>query len=109
WRKAIKLPLALRAIPYRLWPYLPYRIQRLVVVAMSQVFVVGVAAVVTDERGRVLVLKHSYRPRGPWGFPAGNVQRGERFETGLPGRSCAGAGRAGILETGAPKPSAAAG
>ena len=32
---------------------------------------VGVAAVVLDDCGRVLLVEHSYHPRFPWGLPGG--------------------------------------
>jgi len=53
------------------------------VLGLNEVFLVGVVALVTDAEGRVLLLEHSYRPEGRWGFPAGNVQRRERLETAL--------------------------
>lgn len=39
-------------------------------------FLVGSNAVVLD-RGRVLIARHTYRRRAPWGLPAGWVQHGE--------------------------------
>lgn len=83
WRHTIKLPPGVQHLLYRLWPYTPTRLRRLVVLGMSEIFIVGVIAVVTDAHGRILLLEHSYRPEGRWGFPAGNVQRGERFESAL--------------------------
>lgn len=32
---------------------------------------VGVAAVILDEDGRVLLVEHAYHPRLPWGLPGG--------------------------------------
>ena len=32
---------------------------------------VGVAAVILDDSGRVLLVEHSYHPRFPWGLPGG--------------------------------------
>ena len=40
-------------------------------------FLVGVAAVAFDERGRVLVVHHTYRNVYPWGLPGGWLGRGE--------------------------------
>jgi ADP-ribose pyrophosphatase YjhB (NUDIX family) len=38
---------------------------------------VGAVAVVFDERGRVLLVEHSFRTDFPWGLPGGWVSRGE--------------------------------
>ncbi len=44
---------------------------------------VGVSAIILDDRGRVLVLDHTYRPRYSWGMPGGYLNRHERPEQGL--------------------------
>ncbi len=46
-------------------------------------FLVGVVGVVFDERERVLLLRHTYRRRHPWGLPGGWVDGRERLELGL--------------------------
>lgn len=40
-------------------------------------FLVGVLGVVRNERGEVLVLRHTYRPSTPYGVPGGWLKRGE--------------------------------
>lgn len=45
---------------------------------INQKFLLGVAGVVVDERGFVLLLRHTYRPRYPWGLPSGWVKRREQ-------------------------------
>lgn len=42
----------------------------------------GAVAVLSDEAGRVLVLKHVYRKGYPWGFPSGFVNVGEEAADG---------------------------
>lgn len=34
-------------------------------------YTVGVAAVILDDNGRVLLVEHAYHPRLPWGLPGG--------------------------------------
>ena len=46
-------------------------------------FTVTVAAVVSDERGRVLLLKHSFRGGSGWGIPGGFLAKGEQPEEAL--------------------------
>lgn len=46
-------------------------------------FAVTAGAVVTDHRGRVLLLKHRFRPGAGWGMPGGFMERGEQPEEAL--------------------------
>jgi len=46
-------------------------------------FLVGVVGVVFDDQERVLLLRHTYRRRYPWGLPGGWVDGNERLEVGL--------------------------
>ena len=41
-------------------------------------FLVGVVGVVLNHAGQVLLVKHTYRDKYPWGLPSGWLQRGER-------------------------------
>ncbi len=61
----------LRRFPFIL--RLPY----LVFSRVQARYTVGVAAVVFDERGRVLLVEHAYHPRYPWGLPGGWIDRDE--------------------------------
>ncbi len=38
---------------------------------------------VRDEEGRILLLRHTYRRRKPWGIPGGGLQPGETLEACL--------------------------
>lgn len=46
-------------------------------------FLLGVAGVVRDDEGRLLLFKHTYRKRYPWGLPGGWMSRGESPLEGL--------------------------
>ena len=46
-------------------------------------FTVTVGAVVTDARGRVLLLNHVFRAKNGWGIPGGFMSRGESPEEAL--------------------------
>jgi 8-oxo-dGTP diphosphatase len=46
-------------------------------------FTVGVSGVVLDENGRVLLLKHTFRRRYPWGLLSGWVKGNESLESAL--------------------------
>jgi len=41
-------------------------------------FAVTAGAVITDSQGRVLLLKHRFRPGTGWGMPGGFMQEGEQ-------------------------------
>ena len=60
-----------------LWRILPGWLRRLALrVGMARVSV-GVCALVQDGRGRLLVVRHTYR-RQPWGLPGGFIGRDEQ-------------------------------
>ena len=59
------------ALPLPAW--LRYRMA----LAGARRFPVGVAAVALNEAGQVLLFKHSYRGRHPWGLPTGWLKAGE--------------------------------
>ena len=46
-------------------------------------FAVTAGAVITDARGRVLLLKHRFRPGTGWGMPGGFMEAGEQPEEAL--------------------------
>ena len=45
---------------------------------ITQKFLVGVVGVVLNESGEVLLLKHTYRGKYPWGLPGGWLKKGEQ-------------------------------
>ena len=76
-----------------LWRTAPRSFRRWGVRLTEPRFNVTAGAVVIDERGRVLLLKHVFRPGSGWGIPGGFLEKGEqpdeairrelREETGL--------------------------
>ncbi|HSS21876.1 MAG TPA: NUDIX domain-containing protein [Pyrinomonadaceae bacterium] len=65
WRRA---PKALRRWTMRIW---------------HPRFAVTTGAVITDARGRVLLLKHRFRPGSGWGVPGGFLEKGEQPEAAI--------------------------
>lgn len=46
-------------------------------------FLVGVVGIVRNERGELLLLRHTYRHGHPWGLPTGFLERREQPSTAL--------------------------
>jgi len=46
-------------------------------------FAVSAGAIITDKEGRVLLLKHRFRPSPGWGIPGGFIEKGEQPEQAL--------------------------
>src|SRR4051812_39518773 len=65
-----------------LWGQLPIpgRARSAIIWLLSAKFTVGVSGLVRDEEGRVLLLRHTYRPAWPWGLPGGGLRPGESLE-----------------------------
>ncbi len=65
-----------------LWGQLPIpgRARSAIVWILSPKFTVGVAGLVRDKDGRVLLLRHTYRRSRPWGLPGGGLRVGESLE-----------------------------
>jgi ADP-ribose pyrophosphatase YjhB (NUDIX family) len=61
----------------RIWRIIPYWLQTLASRIVRPRFRVAVAALVFDERGRILLFKHTYR-KLEWGLPAGGLEYGEQ-------------------------------
>jgi ADP-ribose pyrophosphatase YjhB (NUDIX family) len=58
----------------------PRPVRRLIQWVLSPKFIVGVVAVVFDEQGRLLLLRHTYKRKYPWGPPGGGMDYGETTE-----------------------------
>lgn len=46
-------------------------------------FAVTAAGIIVDKEGRILLLKHRFRPGSGWGMPGGFIAVGEKPEEGL--------------------------
>lgn len=68
----------LRALLW-LWGKLPIPnlLRWWIVYTFKRKFLIGVVAVVWNDQDEVLLFRHTYRPRWPWGLPSGLLERGE--------------------------------
>ncbi len=66
-----------------IWRSAPKSLRRWTVRLSHPRFAVTVGAVITDARGRVLLLKHRFRPGAGWGMPGGFMEAGEQSEETL--------------------------
>ena len=75
----------LHAALYWLWKVLPIPRwgQWIILWFANTKFLVGVTGIVFDDAGRVLVQRHTYRNRFPWGLPGGWAGGKERREVAL--------------------------
>jgi len=62
----------------RLWQKAPAGLRRLVVRATNTRFTVTAGAIIFNEAGDVLLLKHFFRAGSGWGLPGGFLKRGEQ-------------------------------
>ena len=65
------------------WRGTPRGLKRLGVRLTQARFTVTAGAVVTDGRGRVLLLRHVFRAGDGWGVPGGFLEPGEQPEEGI--------------------------
>src|SRR5437867_104572 len=71
----------------RLWLWrvlpLPGALRWWIMRAANTRYIVAASAVAFDDQGRLLLLRHTYRPRYPWGLPGGWLHGHETAEAGL--------------------------
>lgn len=73
----------LRVIVGKLWRHTPVGLRRFGVRLLEPRFRVTAGAVLVDEEGRVLLLKHTLRQGSGWGIPGGFLKKGEQPEEAL--------------------------
>jgi ADP-ribose pyrophosphatase YjhB (NUDIX family) len=66
-----------------LWRHLPGWLRRRVARLGQQRFTVTVGAFIFDERGRILLLEHVFRPDDGWGVPGGFISKAEQPDEAL--------------------------
>ena len=66
-----------------IWRRVPGKLRRGSMRLSHPRFTVTAGAVITDNQGRVLLLKHRFRPGTGWGMPGGFMQAGEQPEEAL--------------------------
>ncbi len=66
-----------------IWRKAPRRLRRWTMRFAHPRFAVTVGGIITDELGRVLLLKHRFRPGSGWGMPGGFMNVGEQAEEAL--------------------------
>jgi ADP-ribose pyrophosphatase YjhB (NUDIX family) len=68
----------------RIWRRLPHPLKQLYLRARYGGFAIGVAALIRDENGRILVVHRTYSRDEPWAMPGGWLERGdEAIESAL--------------------------
>ena len=67
----------------RVWRALPPRIRRWSMRATQTRFTVTAGALIFNDAGQILLLKHRFRAGSGWGIPGGFLERGEQPEQAL--------------------------
>jgi ADP-ribose pyrophosphatase YjhB (NUDIX family) len=66
-----------------IWRRVPRVLRRMTMRMTHSRFTVTAAAIVVDQQGRVLLLKHRFRPGTGWGIPGGFIEGGEQPVEGV--------------------------
>jgi 8-oxo-dGTP pyrophosphatase MutT (NUDIX family) len=67
----------LHGFALRIWRWLPPRLAGFLKGLLARKWLVGAVAVMIDDRtspAEVLLVEHSYRPKGAWGLPGGSLE-----------------------------------
>jgi ADP-ribose pyrophosphatase YjhB (NUDIX family) len=62
---------------------IPKKLRRRMVLLAVRKFPVAVTAAILDDSGRILLFKHTYRGRYPWGMPTGWLEPGEQPDAAI--------------------------
>jgi ADP-ribose pyrophosphatase YjhB (NUDIX family) len=69
----------------KIWKFLrlPTGLQLFVMRRVNDQFLIGVTGIFLDEKGRVLLFKHTYRDHDTWSLPGGYIKGGEHPKEGI--------------------------
>lgn len=73
----------LKRLVSKVWTALPPSVRTRLVRLTQRKFTVSVAAIITDDDKKVLLLKHILRPHAPWGIPGGFIEAGEQPDAAI--------------------------
>ncbi len=73
----------LKKIIGTIWRKIPHYLRVKVIRVTQKTFTVSAAAIITNEKGEVLLLDHVFRSASGWGIPGGFVTRNEQPEETL--------------------------
>lgn len=65
------------------WKEFPLGLQLLITGFVRPRYRVAVAAIILDDKGCILLCKHTYRKSNPWGLPGGGLEHRENPEDGI--------------------------
>lgn len=73
----------LQKVMARIWRALPPRVRRWSMRVTQSRFTVTAGALIFNDAGQILLLKHRFRPGSGWGIPGGFLEYGEQPEQAL--------------------------
>jgi ADP-ribose pyrophosphatase YjhB (NUDIX family) len=74
----------LKKLIRKIWGKLPGDVRLRLIRVSQRKFTVSVAAIITNQNGKVLLLEHLLRPQSSgWGIPGGFINFGEQFEDAI--------------------------
>jgi len=78
----------LRDLLSKIWRHVPAALRRWSVRATNTKFTVTAAGIVRNNQGKVLLIKHRFRPGSGWGIPGGFLEAGEQADAALRRELC---------------------
>ena len=66
-----------------IWKWMPSWLQQLTALIIRPRYQVAVGAVIFNDQGQLLLCRHTYRRKYPWGLPGGDLKPGEDPPDGI--------------------------